>query len=272
MDFVRYSVVLAVLLSPTMVGAATRPGANKMPADKYAGMVVRAFIYPAESAAEQPVTLVISTRNVNPTAIHYHFERWDIPFTVWVESQAGKRVPMTENGRKVWWVGGRGGSFPPPIFVSVPPGCGFTTKVPLTRYFDVAKPGRYTVFVAFPPDLCRTKPVNFTVTKRGRDGHAAHTGDRGAASRQLSFAQLGRSFRRPVAASDGSQRRGGGGLVLEATPWSRDPNAVVLVVSLTNSGGRVAPVSRWTFSNIRKYLPEGRCRYRRRRAPSAPKS
>jgi hypothetical protein len=203
------------------------------------GIVTEAFVVPREAEIGEPVLFVVSTRNLRQCTFHYLGCDAAWPSEVLIRDASGKPILPNKKGRQAWSPVQSSESFSNgiPEDVSLRPGFAVSEKVPLDEYFDLSRPGTYTV-------LGRgANAVSFQLRKPGAKSPGTST--------RLSVYRPAESFeekwKRAILASGQPHDD----LLLEATLSPVDPRAVNLVVSLRNicTSGKIAPG--WAYSYSR---------------------
>ena len=108
------------------------------------GIVAEACVSPREPEIGKPIMFVVSHRNLNEYSARYMQESDEFgPPPVLMQDDSGKPVPLTEKGRRTWL--GPHFGHTGPDFIRVEPGFASSDRLQLDDYFDLSKPGKYTV-------------------------------------------------------------------------------------------------------------------------------
>ena len=194
---------------------------------QYEGIVAEAVVVPPEPEIGKPVMFVVTYKNVDEQpAWHRQWEEYG-PFEVLMRDDSSKPVPRSEKGRKAWRGIREGHSLPDEI--GVKPGFAIAEKLPLDDYFDLSRPGKYTVLG------WGAKPVTFELRRPG-----SKTSKTSSPSRVYRPDDpFGKRWQDALAAAGQPHDD----LLLESIVSPIDRRAVNLVVSLRNvcTSGKIAP-------------------------------
>ena len=173
-----------------------------------------------------PVTLIVSIKNLNCRTVTLGLH---MPHLL-MRDASGVPVPLTPMARKEW-LSFKTQKWSVPEEIEIAPGCAIAAKVPLKRYFEVTRPGRYSALVG-----C-VGWTQFDFEVGGGTGPSPGLQSEVGAKPVVEGDPLGPEFPR------GPQRRKAAaipvrphsGLVLEALLSPVDPRKVDFAVSLRNA-------------------------------------
>jgi hypothetical protein len=123
---------------------------------RYQRLQTQAFVFPTAAQPGQPVTVVLSTRNLGSAPVYPIFDL--DPCEMTIHDSAGKPVALTALGRMTWVeLNGRIEN-DMPRDVCIKPGFAVAEKLCAEKYYDLSRPGQYTIVAG--------RPSSFEVTRR----------------------------------------------------------------------------------------------------------
>ena len=126
---------------------------------RFHGVRTDAFVFPAAPQPGEPVTVVISTKNVGSVPVYAHLAEFDSdPCEIFIHDIAGRLAPLTPLGRKKWVEPYKRSGNDSPKEVRIDPGFAVAEKVRVEMYYDLSRPGRYTILAG--------RPITFEVGRR----------------------------------------------------------------------------------------------------------
>jgi hypothetical protein len=118
---------------------------------RHYGVRTEAFVFPVVAQPGEPLTVVVSTRNVGSVPVYAYLTLFESdPCEIFIHDDAGRLAPLTPLGRKEWveWLLRSGNDLPNEVCIR--PGCAVAEKLRAEMYYDLSRPGKYTVFAGRP--------------------------------------------------------------------------------------------------------------------------
>jgi hypothetical protein len=212
----------------------------------FQGLLTEVFVFPAAAEPGKALTVVESTRNVSSVPVYVLAGLDTDPEEILIHDMAGKPVPLTPLGRKVWAEphGEIGNGLPVPVCIK--PGFAVAAKVCAEKYYDLSRQGTYTILAG--------TPVKFEIVGR----QVSHETDakRDAPGITTGLLDDQPSFERKWQAASAAAGHVRNDLQLTSLIAPEEPRARNLIVSLTNvcRSGAVAHNDAHWYSD--SYSPE----------------
>jgi hypothetical protein len=197
------------------------------------GFLASAYISPPRPASGKPILLVLSCRNIGGEPVNAWKTYWALPMIL-IKDQDGKFVELTQRGKEVW-VSGFAMSGALPEEFRLKPGFASSCAISLDRYFELTRPGKYTVLAN-----CRGPAIPKAATFELRSNEVPITDElpKQPSSELLSTdnylqeQSLEKRWKLAMPAAGHSHND----LMLESVLSPTQSSAVNLVVSLVNTG------------------------------------
>jgi hypothetical protein len=193
---------------------------------------------PESSLLGEPLTLMLSFKNVDEEPAFFGYSLRFLPSRVWMRDEAGKSVPR-RLGRAI-----SASEMLRATLGNVEPGWAYGCQIPLEKSFDLSRPGRYKVVARY-GHFSYSNPLTVDIRPPSRETPGnARPADAEASISGQSFGE-GAAFAQQWEAAKSVAGGAVEGVALETVISPEVHTVPVLVVSMTNVGATTASVARW---------------------------